>query len=75
MYPSEMEVHHLECLIQGDNNPIILEFDENMANIEQIMKSTGPNGKTANVLTAWIKENESSEPRLVTLYVTDKEGE
>ena len=42
---------------------------------EQIMKITGPNGKTANVLTAWIKENESSEPRLVTLYVTDKEGE
>ena len=65
----------MECLIQGDNKPIILEFDENMANIEQIMKITGPNGKIANVLTAWIKENESSEPRLVTLYVTDKEGE
>ena len=31
-----MEVHHLECLIQGDNKPIILEFDENIANIEQI---------------------------------------
>lgn len=42
---------------------------------EQIMKITGPNGKTASVLTAWIKENDSSEPRLVTLYVTDKEGE
>lgn len=42
---------------------------------EQVMKITGPNGKTANVLTAWIKENDSSEPRLVTLYVTDKEGE
>ena len=41
---------------------------------EQIMKITGPNGKTANVLTAWIKENESSEPRLVSVYVTEKEG-
>ena len=38
------------------------------------MKITGPNGKTANVLTAWIKENESSEPRLVSVYVTEKEG-
>ena len=26
----------MECLIQGDNKPIVLEFDENMANIEQI---------------------------------------
>ena len=42
---------------------------------EQIMKITGPNGKTANVLTAWIKESESSEPRLTSLYVTEKEGE
>ncbi|MFR4581316.1 MAG: hypothetical protein ACLT76_18340 [Clostridium fessum] len=36
LYPREVEVHHLECLIQGDNKPIILEFDENIANIEQI---------------------------------------
>ena len=35
-YPREVEVHHLECLIQGDNKPIILEFDVNIANIEQI---------------------------------------
>ena len=42
---------------------------------EQIMKITGPNGKTANVLTAWIKESETSEPRLTSLYVTEKEGE
>lgn len=40
---------------------------------EQIMKITGPNGNTANVLTAWIKETESSEPRLTSLYVTEKE--
>ena len=26
----------MECLIQGDNKPIVLEFNENMANIEQI---------------------------------------
>ena len=36
LYPREVKVHHLECLIQGDNKPIILEFDENIANIEQI---------------------------------------
>lgn len=40
---------------------------------EQIMRITGPNGKTANVLTAWIKEDENSEPRLTSLYVTEKE--
>ena len=26
----------MECLIQGDNKPIILEVDENIVNIEQI---------------------------------------
>ena len=41
---------------------------------EEIMAIPGPNGKTANVLTAWIKETESSEPRLTSLYVTKKEG-
>lgn len=36
---------------------------------EQIIQITGPNGKTANVLTAWIKENDKSEPRLTSVYV------
>lgn len=36
---------------------------------EQIMRIKGPNGKKANVLTAWIKENDNAEPRLTSIYV------
>lgn len=36
---------------------------------EQIMQITGPNGKTASVLTAWIKDNDNAEPRLTSIYV------
>ena len=36
---------------------------------EQIMQITGPNGKTANVLTAWIKDNDNADPRLTSIYV------
>lgn len=36
---------------------------------EQIMQITGPNGKTANVLTAWSKDNDNAEPRLTSIYV------
>ena len=36
---------------------------------EQIMQISGPNGKTATVITAWIKENDASEPRLTSVYV------
>lgn len=36
---------------------------------EQIIQITGPNGKTANVLTAWIKDNDNAEPRLTSIYV------
>lgn len=39
---------------------------------EIIMKITGANGKTANVLTAWIKESDDAEARLTSLYVTRK---
>ena len=38
---------------------------------EQIMKLTGPNGKEANVLTAWIQEG--SKKRMTSVYVTKKE--
>ena len=34
------------------------------------MRLTGPNGKQANVLTAWIDEN--GKKRLTSVYVTDK---
>ena len=38
---------------------------------EYIMKLEGPNGKEANVLTAWIDDGD--EKRLTSVYVTDKE--
>jgi hypothetical protein len=37
---------------------------------EYIMALEGPNGKTANVLTAWIQDGD--EKRLTSVYVTDK---
>lgn len=39
---------------------------------EYVMELTGPNGKTANVLTAWIDDN--GEKRLTSAYVTKKEA-
>jgi hypothetical protein len=39
---------------------------------EVIMRLTGENGKTANVLTAWIIENGVEFPRLVNTYITRK---
>lgn len=39
---------------------------------QQIMKLKGPNGKEANVLTAWIKDGRDSV-RLTSAYVTKKE--
>ncbi|MGN0543361.1 MAG: DUF6883 domain-containing protein [Acutalibacteraceae bacterium] len=41
--------------------------------LEQIMKLKGPNGKIANVCTAWIKETDDSEPRLVSCYIVKRE--
>jgi hypothetical protein len=39
---------------------------------ESVMVITGENGKTANVLTAWIIENGLDFPRLTTVHVTKK---
>lgn len=39
-----------------------------------IMKIKGPNGKTANVLTAWIEDNQTKQMRLTSIYVVDKIG-
>lgn len=39
---------------------------------QQIMELTGPNGKTANVLTAWIEDGDNV--RLTSVYVTKKEA-
>ena len=37
---------------------------------QSVVRLTGPNGKQANVLTAWIDEN--GKKRLTSVYVTDK---
>lgn len=57
-------------------------FDEKLMNLkvedkfgkryELVMNLKGANGKNANVCTAWIKENDDSEPRLTSAYVTKK---
>lgn len=36
---------------------------------EVIMKLTGVNGKTANVLTAWLDDKENNELRLISAYI------
>ncbi|MDR0935472.1 MAG: hypothetical protein LBM98_02185 [Oscillospiraceae bacterium] len=41
---------------------------------EIIMELTGPNGKTANVLTAWIDDKETGEMRLINAYIDRKKG-
>jgi effector-binding domain-containing protein len=38
---------------------------------EIIMDITGPNGKTAKVLTAWIDDSANNEMRLTTVHVDD----
>ena len=37
---------------------------------ESIMELTGPNGKKANIVTAWIRENDKL--RLTSVYVTKR---
>ena len=39
---------------------------------ETVMRITGENGKTANVMTSWIVENGTDLPRLTNVYVTKK---
>ncbi|MCL1823438.1 MAG: hypothetical protein FWG44_04475 [Oscillospiraceae bacterium] len=41
---------------------------------EVIMKLQGENGKTANVLTAWLDDKENGEIRLINAYVDRKRG-
>ena len=37
-----------------------------------ILQLTGPNGKTANLLTAWVDDKKSGEMRLTSVYITKK---
>jgi len=41
---------------------------------EIIMELTGPNGKTASVLTAWIDDKRNGEMRLMNAYVDKRKG-
>lgn len=67
----DLKAKILECF--NENELVYKQEDKYGKRYEQIMKITGPNGKTANVLTAWIKEDDDSEPRLTSVYVTRKE--
>jgi len=40
-----------------------------------IMNLTGANNREANVLTGWVIEKEGGNPRLTTLYVTNRKAE
>ena len=40
---------------------------------QQVMNLNGPNGKTANVCTAWIQEKNGTSIKLTSAYVTKKE--
>lgn len=51
---------------------VIKSSDKYGTRYEQVMRLTGENGKQANVCTGWIKENENSEARLTSAYVTKK---
>lgn len=53
-----------------DENELVYKREDKYGKrYEQIMQITGPNGKTANVLTAWIKDDDNVEPRLTSIYV------
>jgi hypothetical protein len=41
---------------------------------EVAMNINGTNGKTANIITAWIDDAKSGEMRLTSVYVTKKRG-
>ncbi len=72
-------IENYEDLISNIQN----NFDESLLRLkasdkygdryELVMNLKGANGKSANVCTAWIKENADSEPRLTSAYVTKKE--
>ena len=67
------ELHAKILELFQEDKLVLKKENEHGKQYEQLMRITGPNGKTANVMTAWIKENESAELRLVSLYVTGKE--
>lgn len=57
---------NFECTKKGDSG--------HGMRYEVLMTLTGENGKTANVLTAWIDDNKNGEMRLINAYVDKKKG-
>ena len=58
-------ITNFESKLKGDNG-FGLKY-------EVLMKLTGSNGRTANVLTGWIVEHGKKETRLTSVYVTNRE--
>jgi ABC-type iron transport system FetAB ATPase subunit len=57
------------------NFPVTIKGDSGHGmKYEIIMNIIGENGKTANILTAWIDDNENGEMRLTSAYVDKKKG-
>ncbi len=55
-----------------DENKFVVKGDRGYGmRYQQVMRLKGPNGKEANVLTAWVQEDDDF--RLTSVYVTDKE--
>ncbi|MCL2168400.1 MAG: hypothetical protein FWB74_00070 [Defluviitaleaceae bacterium] len=57
------------------NYPAKLKSDEGFGNkYEVVMRIKGPNGKYANVLTAWIDDSYTGEMRMINAYVDRPKG-
>ena len=55
------------------NSKAVLKPDNGYGKRYEVLLSiTGENGKTANVVTAWIVDKENQETRLTSVYVTKK---
>ena len=73
---------------KGNVNALIDDIRRNLPNYEAISKGdlghgmryeivmilTGPNGKTARVLTAWIDDKRNGQMRLINAYVDKRKG-
>lgn len=55
-------------LVDKGNNGYGIRYHE-------ILKIKGPNGKIANVMTAWIRKNDSDDLQLTSAYITKKKVE
>lgn len=74
------DLENAEKLIQNiydnlSNFPAKLKGDTGFGMRYQVtMELRGENGKTANVITGWIDDQETAQMRLTSVYVTKKKG-